>query len=87
MAFAREIFQQIKNHIRFQQAEKDSHYTILGSTIVRISNHCTHMKVWENYFEKHPKYEGMKIVSIVFEDEVQHLLNNVCNLLIGEIIQ
>ena len=71
MAFAREIFQQIKNHIRFQQAEKekDSHYTILGSTLVRISNHCTHMKVWENYFEKHPKYEGMKIVSIVFEDE------------------
>lgn len=71
MAFAREIFQQIKNHIRFQQAEKekDSHYTILGSTLVRISNHCTHMKVWENYFEKNPKYEGMKIVSIVFEDE------------------
>lgn len=27
------------------------------------------MKVWENYFEKNPKYEGMKIVSIVFEDE------------------
>lgn len=71
MAFAREIFQQIKNHIRFQQAEKekDSHYTILGSTLVRISNHCTHMKVWENYFEKNPQYEGMKIVSIVFEDE------------------
>ena len=40
MAFAREIFQQIKNHIRFQQAEKEkgSHYTILGSTLVRINN-------------------------------------------------
>lgn len=71
MAFAREIFQLIKNYIRFQQAEKekDSHYTILGSTLVRISNHCTHMKVWENYFEKNPKHKNMKIVSIVFEDD------------------
>lgn len=70
MAFAREIFQQIKNHIRFQRAEKemDSHYTILGNTLVRVSNHCTYMYVWDNYFEKNPKHKGMNIVSLVFED-------------------
>lgn len=59
MAFAREIFQQIKNYFRFQRAEKemDSHYTILGNTLVRVSNHCTYMYVWDNYFEKIPKIE------------------------------
>ena len=70
MAFAREIFQQIKKHIRFQQAEKekDSHYTILNSTLVRISNHCTHMKVWENYLQKNPQDAKRNILSLVFED-------------------
>lgn len=59
MAFAREIFQQIKNYFRFQRAEKeiDSHYTILGNTLVQVSNHCTYMYVWDNYFEKKPKIE------------------------------
>ena len=70
MAFAREIFIQIKNVIRFQQSEKeaDSHYTVLGNTLVRVSNHCTYMYVWENYFNIHPKQRGMKILSLVFED-------------------
>ena len=70
MAFAREIFIQIKNVIRFQQSEKesDSHYTILGNTLVRVSNHCTYMYVWENFFKIHPKQRGMKILSLVFED-------------------
>ncbi len=70
MAFAREIFIQIKNIIRFQQSEKesDSHYTILGNTLVRVSNHCTYMYVWENYFNIYPKQRGMKILSLVFED-------------------
>lgn len=67
---AREVFIAIKQKIRFQQSEKekDSHYTILGNTLVRISNHCTWMKVWENYLNEHPECRKMKIVSIVFED-------------------
>ena len=66
MAFAREIFIQIKNVIRFQQSEKesDSHYTVLGNTLVRVSNHCTYMYVWENFFKIHPKQRGMKILSL-----------------------
>lgn len=70
MAHAREIFQKIKEKIRFQRAEKesDSHYTILGNTLVRISNHCTWMRVWDDMLHKNPKWKGKPIVSIVFED-------------------
>ena len=70
MAFAREIFTQIKRNIRFQQSEKekDSHYTVLGNTLVRISNHCTYLSIWDNFLEKNPKMKGKKIISIVFED-------------------
>lgn len=54
MAYAREIFQKIKQKIRFQRSDKelDSHYTILGNTLVRVSNHCTWMCVWDEYLEK-----------------------------------
>ena len=57
MAYAREIFIAIKQKIRFQQADKeaDSHYTVLGNTLVRISNHCTWMKIWDNYLQKNPQ--------------------------------
>lgn len=74
MAEAREIYNAIKEKIRFQQSEKgkDSHYTILGNTLVRVSNHCTTMKTWENYFEKHPKQIKMNILSLVFEDNGVH---------------
>lgn len=70
MGFAREIFILIKQIIGFQQdkKEKDSHYTILGNVLVRISNHCTYMYVWENYFLQHPEHKEMKIISLVFED-------------------
>ena len=71
MAFAREIILQILQNIRFrvpQKGERDSYYTILGNTLVRVSNHCTYMYVWDNYFEKNPKHKGMNIVSLVFED-------------------
>lgn len=70
MAFAREIFTRIKQVIRFQQSNKesDSHYTLLGNTLVRISNHCTHMKTWDNFFKENPKMKGKPILSIVFED-------------------
>ena len=70
MAFSREIFLQAKNKIAFQQSEKekDSHYTVLGKTLVRISNHCTWMCYWDEFLEKNPKYKGLPIISIVFED-------------------
>ena len=70
MAYSREIFQKIKEKIRFQQSEKEaaSHYTILGNTLVRISNHCTWMKVWDDMLKKNPKWKGKPIVSVVFED-------------------
>ena len=79
MSFAREIFQQIKNYFRSQRAEKemDSHYTILGNTLVRVSNHCTYMYVWDNYFEKNPKDRSMNIISLVFEDNA-NTFNNDC---------
>ena len=70
MELTREIFIQVKRNIRFQQSEKekDSHYTVLGNTLVRISNHCTHLSIWDNFLEKNPKMKGKKIISIVFED-------------------
>lgn len=54
MAFAREIILQILRNIRFrvpQKGERDSYYTILGNTLVRVSNHCTYMYVWDNYWD------------------------------------
>ena len=82
MAFAREIFQKIKENIKFQQANKesDSHYTVLGNTLVRISNHCTYMYVWDNYFQENPKHEKMNILSIVFEDK-SDTFNTNCSVL------
>lgn len=71
MAFAREIIQRILQNVRFRvpkTGEKDSYYTIIGNSLVRISNHCTYMYVWDNYLEKNPKCNNMNIVSIVFED-------------------
>ena len=70
MAYAREIFIAIKQKIRFQQADKeaDSHYTVLGNTLVRISNYCTWMKIWDNYLQKNPQDAKRNILSLVFED-------------------
>jgi len=75
MATSREIFQQIKQEIRFQRdenesnTEKESHYTEIGNTLLRISNHCTWLYVWDNFLECNPKKKGHPIVSIVFEDK------------------
>ena len=70
MAYAREIFIWIKNVIGFQRADKevDSHYSVLGNTLVRVSNHCTWMKIWDNYLQKNPQDEKRDILSLVFED-------------------
>ena len=71
MAFAREIFVQIKNKIPFKQSEKekDSHYAYVGNSIVRISNHCTWLYIWDEILEQNPKDKGKPIISLVFEDE------------------
>ena len=68
---AREVFIAINQKIRFQQADKeaDSHYTVLGNTLVRFSNHCTWMKIWDNYLQKNPQDAKRNILSLVFEDE------------------
>lgn len=71
MAFAREIILQILQNIRFRVpniGEKQSYYTTIGDTLVRVSDHCTWMYVWDNFLENNPKLKGKPIVSIVFED-------------------
>lgn len=70
MAYAREIFQKLKVQIDFNRAEKEthSHYTIINDTLVRVSNHCTYMSIWDKILEQKPNLKGKKIISIVFED-------------------
>lgn len=79
MAYFWEILQQILQFIRFRAPKnnkKDSYYTKLGNTLLRVSNHCTYMYVWDNYFEKNPKDKNMNIISIVFEDNKDTFNNN-----------
>ena len=52
-----------------QTEEKNSYYTEIGNTLVRISNHCTRLRVWDEILEKNPKWKGKPIISIVFEDD------------------
>lgn len=70
------IIQQIKNHIKFQQAnnEINSHYSMLGNTLVRISNHCIDMRILD---EKNLNYNELKIVSLVFEDDAKTYIHNI----------
>lgn len=80
MAFAREIIIFILQHVigfRISEEEKDSYYGVLGNTLVRISNHCTWLNLWDGFLEKNPKYKGWPIVSIVFEDN-QNTFQNTC---------
>lgn len=49
--------------------EKDSYYTTIGGTMVRMSNHCTHMDTWEQYLNEYPQFSRYKILSLVFEDK------------------
>lgn len=70
MAFYNEIKKLIFSNIQFMQMdkEKDSYYPSIGSVLIRVSNHCTHMKKWEQYFEQNPKLRRCRILSLVFED-------------------
>ena len=71
MAFSREIIKKVLEYMRFrvpQTEEKNTYYTEIGSTLVRISNHCARLRVWDEILEKNPKWKGKPIISIVFED-------------------
>ena len=71
MAFSREIIKKVLQYVRFrvpQTEEKNSYYTEIGNTLVRVSNHCTWLYKWDEILEKNPKWKGKPIVSIVFED-------------------
>jgi hypothetical protein len=86
MPFAREIILFILDFIRFRvprTSEKDSYYTVLGNTLVRVSNHCTWLHIWDDMLEKNPKWKGMRIISIVFEDQ-NDTFNNNCLVLKSE---
>lgn len=72
MAFSREIIKKVLEYMRFrvpQTEEKNTYYTEIGSTLVRISNHCARLRVWDEILEKNPKWKGKPIISIVFEDD------------------
>ena len=73
MAFSREIIK-----IRVPKNERDSYYTTINNTLVRVSNHCTRLYVWDNFLEENPKCKGMSIVSIVFEDEEDTFIEEEC---------
>ena len=71
MAYSREIIKKVLQYVRFrvpQTEEKNSYYTEISNTLVRISNHCTRLRVWDDILEKNPKWKGKPIISIVFED-------------------
>ena len=71
MAFSREIIKKVLQYVQFRvpvTEEKDSYYTQIGDTLVRLSNHCTRLYIWDDILEKNPKWKGLPIVSIVFED-------------------
>ena len=72
MAYSREIIKKVLQYVRFrvpQTEEKNTYYTEIGNTIVRISNHCARLRVLDEILEKNPKWKGKPIISIVFEDD------------------
>ena len=71
MAHSREIIKKVLQYVRFrvpQTEEKNSYYTEINGTLVRISNHCTRLRVCDEILEKNLKWKGKPIISIVFED-------------------
>ena len=57
MAYSREIIKKVLEYVRFrvpQTEEKNTYYTEIGSTLVRISNHCTRLRVRDEILEKNP---------------------------------
>ena len=71
MVFSKEIIKKVLQYVRFrvpQTEEKNSYYTEIGNTLVRVSNHCTWLYRWDEILEKNPKWKGKPIVSIIFED-------------------
>ena len=61
MVYSREIIKKVLQYVRFrvpQTEEKNSYYTEIGNTLVRISNHCTRLRVWDEILEKNPKWKA-----------------------------
>ena len=80
MAFSREIIKKVLQYVQFRvpaTEEKDSYYTQIGDTLVRLSNHCTRLYVWDDILEKNPKWKGLLIVSIVFEDIKEEIIDEI----------
>ena len=72
MAYAREIILLLIQWLKFRvpnTGEKDSYYGEIGNTLIRISNHCTRLRVWDFMLENNPQWRGKPIISIVFEDD------------------
>ena len=72
MAYSREIIKKILQYVRFrvpQTEEKNTYYTEIGNTIVRISDHCARLRAFDEILEKNPKWKGKPIISIVFEND------------------
>ena len=81
MAYSREIIKKILQNVRFRiptTEEKDSYYSEIGNTLIRVSNHCTRLRVWDYMLEKNPKWKGKPIISIVFEDGENTFDENDC---------
>ena len=81
MAYSREIIKKILQNVRFRVPtieEKDSYYSEIGNTLIRVSNHCTRLRVWDYMLEKNPKWKGKPIISIVFEDGENTFDENDC---------
>lgn len=72
MEYSREIIKKVLQYVRFrvpQTEEKNTYYAEIGNTLVRLSNHCTRLRVWDEILEKNPKWKDKPIISIVFEDD------------------
>ena len=81
MAYSREIIKKFLQNVRFRiptTEEKDSYYSETGNTLIRVSNHCTRLRVWDYMLEKNPKWKGKPIISIVFEDGENTFDDNDC---------
>lgn len=67
---SKEIFIGITRKIGFQYSQKENNvfYSVLGNTLVIMSNQCIELDAWDDYLERHPKYKSMNLVNFVFED-------------------
>lgn len=65
---ANEVLRKLTHGIRLQEFREEDYLTVLGNTLVIMSNQCIGLDVWDDYLEQHPKYKSMNLVNFVFED-------------------